>query len=149
MFVYKVEEEGVFVVEVIVGEKLYIDYNFILGVVYIWLEVVSVGQIEEQFKEVGIFYKFGKFLFKVLGWVWVSIDIEGMVKILVYKEIDEVFGVYMVGLCIVDMIVEVVMVMEFWVFVEDIVWMSYVYFIYIEVIKEVVLVVMVDWVLYV
>lgn len=43
MFVYKVEEEGVFVVEVIVGEKLYIDYNFILGVVYIWLEVVSVG----------------------------------------------------------------------------------------------------------
>lgn len=84
-----------------------------------------------------------------MGWVWVSIDIEGMVKILVYKEIDEVFGVYMVGLCIVDMIVEVVMVMEFWVFVEDIVWMSYVYFIYIEVIKEVVLVVMVDWVLYV
>lgn len=46
MFVYKVVYEGKVVVEVVVGYKCYFDVCVILLVVYIDLEVVWVGVIE-------------------------------------------------------------------------------------------------------
>ncbi|HXC04769.1 MAG TPA: dihydrolipoyl dehydrogenase, partial [Bacteroidia bacterium] len=48
MLAHKAEEEGVFVAEVMAGQKPHIDYNLIPGVVYTWPEVASVGQTEEQ-----------------------------------------------------------------------------------------------------
>lgn len=45
--VYKVIEEGVMVVEIIVGYMMVINYDCIFFVVYIYLEVVWVGIMEE------------------------------------------------------------------------------------------------------
>jgi len=136
MLAHKAEEEGVFVAEVIAGEKPHIDYNLIPGVVYTWPEVASVGQTEEQLKEAGIPYKSGKFPFKALGRARASTDTEGMVKILAHKETDEVLGVHMVGPRTADMIAEAVTAMEFRASAEDIARMSHAHPTYTEATKE-------------
>lgn len=68
-------------------------------------------------------------------------EIEGMVKMFVDFEIDCLFGVYIIGFNVGEMIVEGMFVMEYGVFSEDIVWICYVYFIFVEVFKEVVMVI--------
>ncbi|NBC09232.1 MAG: dihydrolipoyl dehydrogenase [Bacteroidetes bacterium] len=136
MLAHKAEEEGVFVAEVIAGEKPHINYNLIPGVVYTWPEVASVGHTEAQLKEEGIPYKSGKFPMKALGRARASTDTEGMVKILAHKETDEVLGVHMVGPRTADMIAEAVAVMEFRGSAEDIARMSHAHPTYTEATKE-------------
>jgi len=76
MLAHKAEEEGVFVVEHIAGEKPHIDYNLIPGVVYTWPEVSSVGKTEQELKDAGVSYKSGKFPFKALGRARASMDTD-------------------------------------------------------------------------
>jgi dihydrolipoamide dehydrogenase len=82
MLAHKAEEEGVFVAEVIAGQKPHINYNLIPGVVYTWPEVAAVGQTENQLKEKGIAYKVGSFPFRALGRARASGDIDGLDKVL-------------------------------------------------------------------
>jgi dihydrolipoamide dehydrogenase len=136
MLAHKAEEEGVFVAEVMAGQKPHIDYNLIPGVVYTWPEVAGVGQTEEQLKEAGIPYKSGKFPFKALGRARASTDTEGMVKVLAHKETDEILGVHMVGPRTADMIAEAVALMEFRASAEDAARMSHAHPTYTEAFKE-------------
>lgn len=141
MFVYKVEDEGVLVVEVIDGQKLYIDYNCILWVIYMYLEIVWVGKMEQQLKVEGCEIKMGKFLFLINGCVFGMNVLDGFVKMIVDVKIDELFGVYVIVVNVLDLIVEVVVVMEFKVVLEDIVCICYLYLLMLEVMCEVVFVV--------
>lgn len=119
MLAHKAEEEGIFVVEQIAGQKPHIDYNLIPGVVYTWPEVAGVGQTEQQLKASGRAYKSGKFPFKALGRARASMDTDGMVKVLADKETDEILGVHMVGPRCADLIIEAVALMEFRASAED------------------------------
>ncbi|HMP29215.1 MAG TPA: dihydrolipoyl dehydrogenase, partial [Saprospiraceae bacterium] len=119
MLAHKAEEEGVFVAELIAGQKPHIDYNLIPGVVYTWPEVSAVGKTEEELKEAGIPYKVGKFPFKALGRSRASMDTDGMVKVLAHKDTDELLGVHMVGPRVADVIMEAVALMEFRASAED------------------------------
>ena len=136
MLAHKAEEEGVFVVETIAGQKPHVDYNLIPGVVYTWPEVAAVGQTEEQLKEAKIPYKSGKFPFKALGRARASMDTEGMVKVLSHKDTDEILGVHMVGPRTADMIAEAVALMEFRASAEDAARMSHAHPTYTEAFKE-------------
>jgi len=136
MLAHKAEEEGVFVAEVIKGQKPHIDYNLIPGVVYTWPEVAAVGKTEEQLKEAGIAYKAGKFPFKALGRARASMDTEGMVKVLADATTDEILGVHMVGPRTADMIAEAVALMEFRASAEDAARMSHAHPTYTEAFKE-------------
>jgi dihydrolipoamide dehydrogenase len=136
MLAHKAEEEGVFVAEVMAGQKPHINYNLIPGVVYTWPEVASVGYTEEQIKEMGIPYKPGKFPFRALGRARASMDTEGMVKVLAHKETDEILGVHIVGARAADMIAEAVALMEFRASAEDASRMSHAHPTYTEAIKE-------------
>lgn len=136
MLAHKAEEEGVFVAEVIAGQKPHIDYNLIPGVVYTWPEVAAVGKTEEQLKEAGIEYKSGSFPFKALGRSRASGDTDGFVKILADKTTDEVLGVHMIGARTADLIAEAVTAMEFRGSAEDISRMSHAHPTYAEAIKE-------------
>jgi dihydrolipoamide dehydrogenase len=121
MLAHKAEEEGVFVAEVIAGQKPHIDYNLIPGVVYTWPEVAAVGQTEEQLKAANIPYKAGSFPFKASGRARASMDDEfGFVKVLAHKDTDEILGVHMIGPRVADMIAEAVVAMEFRASAEDI-----------------------------
>jgi dihydrolipoamide dehydrogenase len=136
MLAHKAEEEGVFVAEVMAGQKPHINYNLIPGVVYTWPEVAAVGQTEEQLKASGVPYKVGKFPFKALGRARASMDTDGMVKVLAHKDTDEILGVHMVGARTADMIAEAVTAMEFRASAEDVARMSHAHPTYTEAMKE-------------
>jgi dihydrolipoamide dehydrogenase len=120
MLAHKAEEEGVFVAELISGQKPHMDYNLIPGVVYTWPEVASVGQTEENLKEKGIKYKVGSFPFKASGRARASMDIDGFIKVLADAENDEILGVHMIGPRVADVIAEAVVAMEYKASAEDI-----------------------------
>jgi dihydrolipoamide dehydrogenase len=136
MLAHKAEEEGVFVAEVIAGQKPHIDYNLIPGVVYTWPEVAAVGQTEEQLKEAGVDYKVGSFPMRALGRSRASMDLDGLVKVLADKETDEILGVHIVGARAADMIAEAVVAMEYRASAEDVSRMSHAHPTYTEAIKE-------------
>ena len=136
MLAHKAEEEGVFVAEIMAGQKPHIHYNLIPGVVYTWPEVAAVGYTEEQLKEMGTPYKPGKFPFRALGRARASMDMDGMVKVLAHKETDEILGVHIVGARAADMIAEGVALMEFRASAEDAARMSHAHPTYTEAFKE-------------
>jgi dihydrolipoamide dehydrogenase len=136
MLAHKAEEEGVYVAELIAGQKPHIDYNLIPGVVYTWPEVAAVGITQEQAKEQGIPVKVGKFPFKALGRARASMDVEGLVKIVAHKDTDEVLGVHITGARAADMIMEAVALMEFRATAEDISRICHPHPTYTEAIKE-------------
>jgi dihydrolipoamide dehydrogenase len=136
MLAHKAEEEGVFVAEVMAGQKPHIHYNLIPGVVYTWPEVAAVGYTEEALKDMGIPYKPGKFPFRALGRARASMDMDGMAKVLAHKETDEILGVHIVGARAADMIAEAVALMEFRASAEDAARMSHAHPTYTEAFKE-------------
>lgn len=136
MLAHKAEDEGVFVAEVIAGQKPSINYLLIPSVVYTWPEVAAVGLTEEQLKEEGKEYKVGKFPMKALGRARASMDTEGFIKVLADKETDEVLGVHMIGARVADVIAEAVVAMEFRASAEDIARISHAHPTYTEGLKE-------------
>ncbi|MDG1660386.1 MAG: dihydrolipoyl dehydrogenase [Winogradskyella sp.] len=136
MLAHKAEEEGVFVAEILAGQKPHIDYNLIPGVVYTWPEVAAVGKTEEELKAKNIEYKVGQFPFRALGRARASGDIDGFVKILADKTTDEVLGVHMIGARCADLIAEAVTAMEFRASAEDISRYSHAHPTFAEAIKE-------------
>ncbi len=136
MLAHKAEEEGVFVAEILAGQKPHIDYNLIPGVVYTWPEVAAVGKTEEELKSENIEYKVGQFPFRALGRARASGDIDGFVKILADKTTDEVLGVHMIGARCADLIAEAVTAMEFRASAEDISRYSHAHPTFAEAIKE-------------
>ena len=81
MLAHKAEEEGVFVAEVIAGQKPHIHYHLIPGVVYTWPEVAGVGFTEQELKAKGVSYKVGKFPFLALGRAAASNEKNGLIKV--------------------------------------------------------------------
>ena len=136
MLAHKAEEEGVFVAEVMAGQKPHIDYNLIPGVVYTWPEVAAVGQTEEQLQEAGVPIKVGSFPMRALGRSRASMDMDGLVKVIAHKETDEILGVHMIGARAADMIAEAVVAMEYRASAEDVSRMSHAHPTYTEAIKE-------------
>ena len=136
MLAHKAEEEGVFVAEVIAGQKPHIHYNLIPGVVYTWPEVASVGYTEEQLKEDGREFKSGSFPFRALGRARASMDIDGQVKVLADKSTDEILGVHIIGARAADMIAAAVTAMEYRASAEDVSRMSHAHPTYMEAVKE-------------
>ena len=136
MLAHKAEEEGMFVAEVMAGQKPHINYLLIPGVVYTWPEVASVGYTEEQLKEMGTAYKTGSFPFKASGRARASMDTDGLVKVFAYKTTDEILGVHIIGPRAADMIAEAVVGMEFRASAEDIARISHAHPTFTEAFKE-------------
>ncbi len=136
MLAHKAEEEGVFVAEVLAGQKPHIHYHLIPGVVYTWPEVASVGYTEEQLKEEGRAYKSGSFPYRALGRARASMDIDGQVKVLADKNTDEILGVHIIGARAADMIAAAVTAMEYRASAEDVARMSHAHPTYMEAVKE-------------
>lgn len=136
MLAHKAEEEGVFVAELLAGQKPHINYNLIPGVVYTWPEVASVGKTEEELKESGKKYKAGSFPFKASGRARASMDTDGFIKVLADAETDEILGVHMIGPRVADVIAEAVVGMEYRASAEDIARICHAHPTYSESFKE-------------
>ncbi|SDE19361.1 dihydrolipoyl dehydrogenase [Riemerella columbipharyngis] len=136
MLAHKAEEEGVFVAELLAGQKPHINYNLIPGVVYTWPEVAGVGKTEEQLKAEGIAYKVGNFPMRALGRSRASGDTDGLVKIIADEKTDEILGIHIIGARAADMIAEAVVAMEYRASAEDIARISHAHPTFTEAIKE-------------
>ncbi|MFN5910942.1 MAG: FAD-dependent oxidoreductase, partial [Bacteroidota bacterium] len=136
MLAHKAEEEGVYVAELIAGQKPHINYNLIPGVVYTWPEVAAVGKTEEELKAAGINYKVGSFPIKALGRARASMDTAGLIKVIADASTDEVLGVHMIGPRVADLIMEAVVAMEYRASAEDIARICHPHPTYSEALKE-------------
>lgn len=136
MLAHKAEEEGVYVAELLAGQKPHINYNLIPGVVYTWPEVASVGKTEEELKAEGKEVKVGSFPIKALGRARASMDILGTIKVIADKETDEVLGVHMIAPRAADLIMEAVTAMEYRASAEDIARICHPHPTYSEGVKE-------------
>ena len=136
MLAHKAEEEGVFVAELISGQKPQIHHHLIPNVVYTWPEVASVGFTEEELKDSGKKIKTGIFPFKANGRAKISMDTDGFVKIIADAHSDEILGVHMIGPRCADLISEAVVAMEYKASAEDIARITHAHPTFSEVIKE-------------
>ncbi|HEY3386601.1 MAG TPA: dihydrolipoyl dehydrogenase [Saprospiraceae bacterium] len=136
MLAHKAEEEGMYVVETLAGQKPHIDYNLIPGVVYTWPEIASVGKTEEMLKAESIEFKVGKFPMKALGRSRASGDTEGFMKVIAHKDTDEILGVHMFAARAADLIMEGVALMEFKASAEDMARISHPHPTFSEAVKE-------------
>ncbi len=136
MLAHKAEEEGVFVAEVIAGQKPHLNYNLIPGVVYSWPEVAAVGYTEDQLKEKNIPYNKGSYPYKASGRARAAMESDGFVKVLAHKETDEILGIHIIGPRAADVIAEAVVAMEFRASAEDIFRISHAHPTFAEAVKE-------------
>ncbi len=136
MLAHKAEEEGVYVAEMLAGQKPHVNYNLIPGVVYTWPEVAAVGKTEEELKKEGREIKIGSFPIKALGRARASMDTAGLIKIIADKETDEVLGVHMIAPRAADLIMEAVTAMEYRASAEDIARICHPHPTYSEAVKE-------------
>lgn len=136
MLAHKAEEEGVYVAELLAGQKPHINYDLIPGVVYTWPEVASVGKTEEELKAAGTAIKVGSFPIKALGRARASMDIMGTVKVIADAETDEILGVHMIAPRAADLIMEAVTAMEYRASAEDIARICHPHPTYSEAVKE-------------
>lgn len=120
MLAHKAEDEGIYVIEHISGQKPFINYKLIPSVIYTDPEVASVGNTEISLKEKNIAYKIGKFPMKFLGRSISSGNIEGITKIITDIKSDEILGVHIISTRASDIIMEAVVAMEFHASAEDI-----------------------------
>ncbi len=120
MLAHKATEEGVACVEKIAGNYGHVNYQTIPGIVYTEPEIASVGQSEDNLKELGIEYKRGVFPFSASGRARAIGHIEGRVKVLADAKTDRVLGVHIIGPRAGDLIAEAVAAMEFGASSEDI-----------------------------
>ena len=136
MLAHKAEEEGVFVAELIAGQKPEIHHHLIPNVVYTWPEVSSVGFTEEELNKLGRDIKIGTFPFKANGRAKISMDNDGFVKIIADAVNDEILGVHMIGPRCADLISEAVVAMEYKATAEDIARITHAHPTFSEVVKE-------------
>lgn len=136
MLAHKAEEEAVYVVERINGQKPHINYHAIPGVVYTWPEVASVGATEEELKQKEITYTIGKFPFSANARARAGMDTEGFVKVLTDPKYGEILGVHIIGARAADLIAQAVVGLEYEVTAKDMKNISYAHPTYSEVLKE-------------
>lgn len=110
---HKAMEEGVAYAEIIAGHKAHFSYEFIPSAIYIWPEVASVGQTEEQVKATGREYRVGKIPFGPSGRARAMDEPDGFVKVIADKQTDRLLGVHILGPRASDLIGEAVTVMEY------------------------------------
>ncbi len=119
MLAHKAEDEGMAVAETLAGQAGHVNYGVIPGVIYTHPEVASVGQTEEQLKDVGRAYKVGKFNFMGNGRAKANFAADGFVKILADKDTDRILGAHIIGPMAGDLIHEICVAMEFGAAAED------------------------------
>jgi len=120
MLAHKAEEEGIAVVEHILGEGGHVNYNAIPGVIYTHPEVAWVGKTEEELKADGVDFKKGVFPMSANSRARTNNDADGLVKILTDSKTDKILGIHIVGSNAGEMIAEGVLAFEYGASSEDV-----------------------------
>ena len=120
MLAHKGEEEGVAIIENLVGMKGHVNYDAIPNVVYTHPEIATIGLTEEEVKAKGQAYNKGKFPFLANSRAKCNEDYDGFVKVISCKETDKILGIHIVGDKAGELIAECVLAMEYGASSEDV-----------------------------
>jgi dihydrolipoamide dehydrogenase len=120
MLAHKAEDEGVFVAELLAGQKPHIDFNTIPWIIYTSPEVAWVGKTEQQLKAEGVEVKTGQFPFAANGRALGQGESGGFVKIIADAKTDRILGGHIIHAHASELIQELVTAMEFKAAAEDI-----------------------------
>ncbi|MCP1102947.1 dihydrolipoamide dehydrogenase [Aequitasia blattaphilus] len=112
MLAHTASHEGFVAVEHICGGHHQMSYERIPSCIYLDPEVASIGLTEKQAKEKGYDINIGRFPMMANGKSLVEGDSDGLVKIIIEKELGEILGVHLYGKHVTDMIGEIAVAME-------------------------------------
>lgn len=112
MLAHTASHEGFVAVANICGEEHTMDYDHIPSCIYLDPEVACIGMTEKQAKEKGYDIKVGKFPMMANGKSLVEGDTDGIVKVILDKELGEILGVHLYGKHVTDMIGEISVAMN-------------------------------------
>ena len=97
MLAHKAMEEGMMAVERIHGEKVEVNYDTIISVIYTHPEIAWVGMTEEQAKEQGIDVKTGQFSLAANGRALAAGEGQGFIKVVADAKTDRLLGMHAVA----------------------------------------------------
>lgn len=106
MLAHTASAQGEVAAENAMGAKKKYNPACVPSGIYSFPELASVGLTEEQVKEKGIAYHLGKFPLSANGRALIENGGEGLVKIIVGDELDEVLGVHILAPQAMEMIAE-------------------------------------------
>jgi dihydrolipoamide dehydrogenase len=98
MLAHKGSREGVYVAEIVAGQRPHpINYANIPNVTYCHPEVASIGLTEEQCKDQELDYVVGRFPLSANGRARASLQTDGFVKIIRDTKYGEILGAHVVA----------------------------------------------------
>lgn len=113
MLAHTASHEGFVAVADICGEGGHeMDYSRIPSCIYLDPEIACIGLTEKQAKEKGYEIQVGKFPMMANGKSLVEGDTDGIVKVILDKELGEILGVHLYGKHVTDMIGEISVAMH-------------------------------------
>jgi dihydrolipoamide dehydrogenase len=114
MLAHKASREGIFVAELVGGDKPHaISYDNIPSVTYCSPEVASTGLTEAHCKERGLSFSVGRFPFAANGRARASKETDGFVKIIRDAVTGQILGAHIVASHASELIPEIVLAREF------------------------------------
>ena len=112
MLAHTASHEGIVAVANICGHEEVMNYNYIPACIYLEPEIASIGLTEAQAKEKYENVKVGKFPLAANGKALVEGENEGIIKVVLDGELNEILGVHIFGVHATDMISEISVAMN-------------------------------------
>lgn len=125
MLAHKAMEEGMMAVERIHGEKVQVNYDTIISVIYTHPEIAWVGLTEAQAKAQGYEVKTGSFSLGANGRALAQGEGVGLIKVVADAKTDRLLGLHMVGVGAGDIVHQGMIAMEFVSSIEDLQLMTF------------------------
>lgn len=125
MLAHKAMEEGVMAVERIHGEKVQVNYDTIISVIYTHPEIAWVGLTEEQAKEKGHEVKTGQFSLAANGRALAAGEGQGFIKVVADAKTDRLLGMHVISAGAGEIVHQGMIAMEFVSSIEDLQLMTF------------------------
>jgi dihydrolipoamide dehydrogenase len=125
MLAHKAMEEGMMAVERIHGEKVQVNYDTIISVIYTHPEIAWVGLSEEQAKAQGYEVKAGQFSLAANGRALAAGEGQGFIKVVADAKTDRLLGMHAVCAGAGDIVHQGMIAMEFVSSIEDLQLMTF------------------------
>ena len=106
MLAHTASAQGEVAADNAMGEHKRYKPNCVPSCIYSLPEAAAVGLTEQQAKEQGIDYRVGKFPLAANGRALIANGGEGMVKVIIGNELDELLGVHILGAHATELIAE-------------------------------------------
>lgn len=119
LLAHKASKEGLVAADVITGRNEILDYRALPSAIFTDPEIAVVGLTEEEAAAQGYQVRVGKFPFQASGRALSMNEPEGMVKMVVDAETDQILGVHMIGPEVSELIAEPALGIELGATAED------------------------------